>query len=46
VDYKGLNEFTIKNKYPLLTIDDLLDHLYGVKIFSKIDLKSGYTRFV
>ncbi len=46
VDYKGLNEVTIKNKYPLLTIDDLLGHLYGVKIFSKIYLNSGYTRFV
>jgi len=46
VDCKGLNEVTIKNKYPLLMIDDLFDHFYGVKISSKIDLKSGYTNFL
>ena len=33
---------TIKNKYPLLRIDDLFDQLQGAPYFSKIDLKSGY----
>ena len=42
VDYRVLNEVTIKNKYPLLMINDLFDHLQGAKVFSKIDLRSGY----
>jgi hypothetical protein len=42
VNYHSLNEFTIKNKYPLPRIDDLFDQLKGVCIFSKIDLRSGY----
>jgi hypothetical protein len=44
VDYCGLNKLIIKNKYPLPQVDDLFDHLYGSKIFSKIDLKSGYNQ--
>jgi hypothetical protein len=32
----------VKNKYPLLRIDDLFDHLKGARVFSKIDLRSGY----
>ena len=42
VDYHPLNEVTIKNKYPLPHIDLLFDQLAGAKVFSKIDLKSGY----
>ena len=42
VDYRGLNEVTIKNKYPLSMINDLFDQLQGAKVFSKIDLRSGY----
>ena len=42
VDYRALNEVTIKNKYPLPMINDLFDQLQGSKVFSKIDLRSGY----
>ena len=42
VDYRGLNEVTIKNKYSLSMINDLFDRLQGAKVFSKIDLRSGY----
>jgi hypothetical protein len=42
VDYRPLNAVTIKNKYPLPRIDVLFDQLVGTKVFSKIDLRSGY----
>jgi hypothetical protein len=42
VDYRSLNEVTIKNKYPLPRFEDLFDQMKGAKIFSKIDLRLGY----
>jgi hypothetical protein len=42
VDYRPLNEVTIKNKYPLPRIDILFDQFVGAKVFSKTDLRSGY----
>ena len=42
VDYRPLNEVTVKNKYPFPDINILFDQLAGAKVFSKIDLRSGY----
>ena len=42
IDYRGLNAFTIKNKYSLPRIDELFDQLNGAQYFTKIDLRSGY----
>ncbi|GJV33014.1 putative reverse transcriptase domain-containing protein, partial [Tanacetum coccineum] len=42
IDYRELNKLTVKNRYPLLRIDDLFDQLQGSSIYSKIDLRSGY----
>jgi len=42
VDYRQLNKVTIKNRYPLPRINDLMDRLVGEAVFSKIDLRSGY----
>jgi hypothetical protein len=42
VDYRLLNDVTIKNKYPLPRIEDLFDQMRGARVFSKIDLRSGH----
>ncbi|GJT51060.1 putative reverse transcriptase domain-containing protein [Tanacetum coccineum] len=42
IDYRELNKLTVKNQYPLSRIDDLFDQLKGSRVYSKIDLRSGY----
>ena len=42
VDYRQLNRVAIKNRYPLPWINDLFDQLRGVRVYSKIDLHTGY----
>ena len=42
IDYRQLNRVTIKNRYPLPMIDDLFDQLKGARVYSKIDLRTGY----
>lgn len=42
VDYRHLNKYMVKNKFPLLIVEELLDELVGTKFFSKLDLHLGY----
>jgi hypothetical protein len=42
VDYRSLNDVTVKNKYMLPRIEDLFDYMRDARVFSKIDLRSGY----
>jgi hypothetical protein len=42
VDYKSLNDVTVENKYPLPRVEDLFNQRRGARVFSKIDLRSGY----
>ena len=42
IDYRGLNEITVKNGYPLPLMDELFDRVHGAKWFSKLDLRTGF----
>ena len=46
IEYRALNKVTVKNKYFLPRIDDLMDNLSGARCFSSLDLTSGYHQLV
>jgi hypothetical protein len=42
VDYRKLNDLTIKNRFPMPVIEEILDELDGAKYFTKLDMRLGY----
>ena len=44
INYQKLNDITIKDSYPLPHINEMMDQIHGLKVFMKLDLKSGYNQ--